>query len=507
MDSTTTIAACFSQKSRVSGKFDQAIQALGYSVVRCEPDSLNQIACCAIIVEATIFPTLHSLEKFLSERNQPVLVIADSVRDESAILAILGPEDDVCTANHALTTIPGRLAHLVRRQQRLTVVQEKGQRDQLTGLLDRSSFFFKLNEFIEVTLPGEARALVLFDIDHFKQINDQFGHQAGDRVIAAIGQVIRQEAAPQDLVGRIGGEEFAWAIQRYDWESLESSIEAVRHGCAENPGGTATEAISFTVSAGWAKVGMDSVHEELTSRADKALYRAKSEGRNRVVSYESMEQAALAADEDLDLQNFEAKTRVYQERMVDAITALGRRLVKTARAEANNDALTTLNNRRFFDRGIARECEIVRRHSRALSVVMLDIDHFHDVNMKHGWPTGDLVLRKFGELALEHIRVVDWMARYGGEEFCIIMPETEPAEAILVAERIRQATETAVFNSVAAERFSITVSIGIARFDPQAMAEPLHLMQAASQALLEAKNSGRNRIVTFIPPGSTGAPG
>lgn len=334
----------------------------------------------------------------------------------------------------------------------------------------------------------------MIDVDSFKDVNDRYGHDVGDKVLRELAGQLCDETAPGDLVGRYGGDEFLWALCRYDSLTIFSAVERLKlriEGMRFS--GTLPDAV-ITFSAGISPISMSSSRGQVLHDADIALYKAKSDGRNRVVSCDALREIASATDADLDLQNFENKTRVLQERVTAAIAAMGRRLVSTARADANSDALTLLNNRRYFDRGIARECELVRRHGRPLAIALLDIDHFHDVNASYGWVTGDIVLKFFAELAENEIRAVDWIARYGGEEFIVVMPDTVVTEAERVADRIRRRLEESKVTCADGRELSVTVSIGIARFVPEEMADPQALVQAASLALIQAKQSGRNRV-------------
>ena len=103
------------------------------------------------------------------------------------------------------------------------------------------------------------------------------------------------------------------------------------------------------------------------------------------------------------------------------------------------DGLTGLNNRRHFFDLAKVEYERIQRYGRTLSVVMIDIDRFKDLNDAYGHLTGDAVLREIARRIEGTVRTIDVVARYGGEEFVVLMPETDLAEAVLVAERVRTA--------------------------------------------------------------------
>jgi diguanylate cyclase (GGDEF)-like protein len=223
-----------------------------------------------------------------------------------------------------------------------------------------------------------------------------------------------------------------------------------------------------------------------------ALYAAKGDGRDRLVSYESLESPMADGDRDIQVRHFQNVTRVVTERVANMISLMGEHVVRSIRQEANQDALTGVNNRRYFDKRIAREFGLVEKHGLPLTLVFLDIDNFGQFNRSYGAPTGDAVLRQFAEVVSAAIRPVDWMARYGGEEFCVVMPATFD-EALVAAERLRVMVAEAELSTFDAQRVRITVSIGVAEHRDTSEL-PDGLVQRASKALQEAKRLGRNRV-------------
>lgn len=160
---------------------------------------------------------------------------------------------------------------------------------------------------------------------------------------------------------------------------------------------------------------------------------------------------------------------------------------------ARFDALTGLHNRAAFIDEFAREEARARRSGQVFSLAIFDLDHFKAVNDRYGHPAGDQVLKAFAEVLRESIRGYDIAGRYGGEEFALLMPQTGKATAAQVAERVRQALEA---RGIAAggERISITVSAGVASHGVDGDDWDA-LLKAADQALYDAKEAGRNRVV------------
>lgn len=167
-------------------------------------------------------------------------------------------------------------------------VRESGERDPLTGLRNRGSFENAMEPLLS-RAHSEHRplSLVVADIDHFKQVNDIWGHQAGDNAISGFGQLIAGMVRGCDIAGRVGGEEFCIAVWNCDNEAAERLAERIRQGVArlEQPG--LNPDIRLTASFGVATLRDGETYESLFARADAALYEAKSAGRNRVANAEN----------------------------------------------------------------------------------------------------------------------------------------------------------------------------------------------------------------------------
>ena len=162
---------------------------------------------------------------------------------------------------------------------------------------------------------------------------------------------------------------------------------------------------------------------------------------------------------------------------------------------AITDQLTGLHNRRYMSRHLDNLLANARRGGRPLAFVIMDIDHFKQVNDTYGHDIGDEVLKEFAGRIAANVRGIDLACRYGGEEFVVVMPDTDVAFACSIAERLRQTVEAnPVKVSRAPGALNVTISIGIARMEGEGdTAEAL--LHRADQALYRAKRSGRNRVV------------
>ncbi|GHA27689.1 GGDEF domain-containing protein [Devosia pacifica] len=150
--------------------------------------------------------------------------------------------------------------------------------DPLTGLLNRRGFERELEPVI---VGGESAAVLIFDLDHFKSINDVYGHSAGDEVLVAVASLLKRSLRQQDIVARFGGEEFVVVLPRTDELASQRIAERLQIAISEIsvPKSTPLKQISTSVGGFWAETTFDAVTS--LRHADRALYRAKKQGRNR----------------------------------------------------------------------------------------------------------------------------------------------------------------------------------------------------------------------------------
>jgi diguanylate cyclase (GGDEF)-like protein len=171
----------------------------------------------------------------------------------------------------------------VSMEQRLKTLHEKATRDPLTQAANRSEFDQALEAAVHSYLPKNLPcSLVVCDIDHFKRINDKFGHQAGDTVLVSVTQLLKSHCRPGDLVARYGGEEFVLLCRDCDNTTATQRADRIRAELERTPQPTLNSQ-SITASFGVTEVQQGDTPETFFRRADRALYQAKENGRNLVV--------------------------------------------------------------------------------------------------------------------------------------------------------------------------------------------------------------------------------
>jgi two-component system cell cycle response regulator len=182
------------------------------------------------------------------------------------------------------------------------------------------------------------------------------------------------------------------------------------------------------------------------------------------------------------------KRKVYQDRL--------RANYETSLALAVTDSLTGLHNRRYMVSHLDTLMKRGRESGRPVAVLIMDIDHFKNVNDTYGHAVGDEVLQEFAERIKRNVRGIDLAVRYGGEEFVVVLPETDLEVAKMVAERLRKNVADEAFEvSADAGKIKVTVSIGGTVYDGTEISAG-GLLRQADGALYSAKNQGRNQVVT-----------
>lgn len=219
-------------------------------------------------------------------------------KDELAILALSGNEDSEITAlflKHGANDyikkpfskeeFSVRVNNSIEALENIQTILNYANRDYLTGLYNRRYFFKHMqNELEDYEECGEQYALAMIDIDHFKQVNDTYGHDVGDKVIVALASILLSSTSPNDTVARFGGEEFCIALKNINRYSAVDILERIRQSVeAYSIEISKEQHIHITISIGAVLYSAEDGLEESLNEADMALYNAKKEGRNRVI--------------------------------------------------------------------------------------------------------------------------------------------------------------------------------------------------------------------------------
>jgi diguanylate cyclase (GGDEF)-like protein len=231
-------------------------------------------------------------------------------------------------------------------------------------------------------------------------------------------------------------------------------------------------------------LGEQAIHSHDSQRRIRALLERTAVERAR-------RDADLARQRNEELSKALDEAKVADQRKEALVERLSQQS-DMLRQLAREDGLTGLANRRWLDAQYQLERERARRHGHALSVAMIDLDHFKSINDRYTHRVGDEVLRRLGCLMRETFRANDVIGRYGGEEFMAVLVETPLASAAAVCERLRERVAGVAWSELHPELAQVTVSIGLAG-DAENPLETDLVLQADKQ-LYAAKARGRNRV-------------
>jgi two-component system cell cycle response regulator len=253
---------------------------------------IEQTAADVLLLDRAIadFDAICRGLKLGASRTFPIVVIDwDDGGEAAAVEALEAGADEFASAPGRLHELRARVQNQLRHKRRLDIFRRlRAERDSLrtdvrldalTQVLNRKALDRAL---AELEADDAELSVVFLDVDHFKSINDTFGHSAGDRALAALGRLLVDQLRPNDVVGRYGGEEFLIVLRDAGGDVARRVAERIRQSLAETP--VSGIARGITVSAGVACRAQGETVSNLVARADFALYSAKRDGRDRVTT-------------------------------------------------------------------------------------------------------------------------------------------------------------------------------------------------------------------------------
>jgi diguanylate cyclase (GGDEF)-like protein len=379
-------------------------------------------------------------------------------------------------------------------QERTAELQRLAITDPLTGLFNRRQLTLIGNQALQQAQRyRHPFSAMMIDIDHFKSINDNYGYAMGDEVLRKLADVLRQNVRAADISVRYGGEEFV--ILMPDTQ-LEAAYELAERLLDQIRGlGVDQGQFGVTASIGVAEMNRTSMEtfESLLNKTDRALHTAKQAGRNQV--FVSSEEPFLARLYRQEQEEIAARMKIEEElrRHREHLEELVQKRTAEVHQQATIDPLTGLFTRGHWIRLGNRALQEAQRDHTPFSVMMIDGDHFKDINDNFGHAMGDEAARKMANTLKQNARLDDIVGRYGGgDEFIFLMPNTNLQSASHLADRL--------LNKIRELQIDIghgqilTVSIGVVEMDqnhPQTFDE---LVELADRVQYAAKRAGRNQV-------------
>ncbi|GAC1420166.1 MAG: hypothetical protein NVSMB6_21970 [Burkholderiaceae bacterium] len=399
----------------------------------------------------------------------------------------------------------------VKLEKALKVIQELAIRDELTGSFNRRHLL-KLIEDEKATAVGQddSFCVCLLDIDHFKRINDTYGHSAGDAVLRTFAQAVESNIRAIDRFGRYGGEEFLLMLPRSDLDQALALVERVRAGTEQIDFPDLPRALTVTVSVGIARYEPGENIALTINRADQALYKAKGGGRNRIMCYRSHDLLEVVhghpTDPELSPPLVEISIPLVSQFDEDARVSEGDSGLSGHRTTAPDpatvdlrwspaslahyDPMTGLPNRHLFRDRLSHAMERATRYQIPLVVLTLDINKFNELNNALGYDKGDEALIVIAERVKKCLRDSDTVSRWDGDQFSILLEDVADMTGMHVAAKkiIEAFYEPIVLGEAS---FFLSLSLGVATF-PEHDTDIDQLLKKVDIAMLRAKASGPN---------------
>ncbi len=460
----------------------------------------------------------------------PILDSDGSVR---GALATFDDMSDVERKNRELNRTLGALQKSREKISRKNKELETLARiDPLTGCRNRRSLFEKFDTVFDETLKNGAQlTCFMVDIDHFKRINDRYGHAVGDQVIRSVGEVLMRNSRSEDIVGRYGGEEFCVVspnltpdVEREFGERLRRAISVIG-----NSPDAAFPIMHITASIGFATLTPSvSSSLELVNQADSALYLAKESGRNRISRYDSDTNAAEAlpspyAEDDNVTYLTTAKPASQQlpkdqvlddDAHVAELTQKVRALEDLAVKRADeiwhrslHDSLTGLPNRVLLLDRATQDIKRFSRYGDVVAALSIEIETFQRINDTLGHDAADELIQEVTARLSTVVRNTDTLSlmappngstlsRIGSNEFVILLSELSNSDVVMqIVSRTREVLSTPF--DLRGGEILFSGNIGISIFPDDAM-DANSLLKNAATARGHARAQGRRLNVAFF---------
>lgn len=226
----------------------------------------------------------YEIRKEKSKTQLSILAISSDNDSEINALFLKTGANDFIKKPFSKEEFSCRINNTIEALENIQIVTNHANRDYLTGLYNRRYFFDAMSDYEEVVKDSaEQFAVAMIDIDHFKNINDTYGHDVGDKIIVALSEILRTSTSHRDVVARFGGEEFCVVLKNINRYSAHDIFERIRTEIESFSFHVERETyIKFTVSIGLV-MNSDEPLEEIINQADMMLYNAKNDGRNKLV--------------------------------------------------------------------------------------------------------------------------------------------------------------------------------------------------------------------------------
>ncbi len=399
--------------------------------------------------------------------------------DQGKTQGVLITLDDISVLEQRNTELKSVVTRLQKTQFRVEQQNKElsylATRDSLTGCLNRRSF----SEQFEV-LFNQARKLktelscIMVDIDHFKAVNDNYGHAKGDEVIKLLAEILKSSARKDDLVARYGGEEFCLVFPGMADNDALATAERIRLRIKNESAQRFESGPRITVS-----IGVSTIHDkpetpgDLNNLADEALYIAKESGRNQVVRWEAgAEGNEPAVPKEGDKSPVQDGHVERLQHRIDELEEIASNFSAQLDYQQSYDALTGLPNQILFYDRIHQAIERGYRLDQLAAVLIIDIEMFSQINTTLGRSIGDKLLKEFSERLNTIFRKCDGVSRltvsrFTGDEFAVLLTDISQQEQVTWAvKRLLDSTDNSL--EIDGNTIHVSAQVGVSLYPTDA---------------------------------------
>lgn len=419
------------------------------------------------------------------------------VGDESeGMRGVLVTLDDMTAIEQKNTELAVTLRELRSSQDSITrknrELEALATQDPLTGLANRRALMIDFEcEFALATSESMPLACVMVDIDHFKRINDTYGHSVGDEVICAVANTLAAECREDGSIGRYGGEEFVIILPGRSIDEAVEIAERIRQSVARLSDNTILPVNKLSASFGLAELNVDTPSVALLlERADEALYAAKQEGRNRVVVHDETIANPPSASAD---QSAVAQAPGDEHSRVAELEAMVQQRSRDLELLREYDPVTGIPNRALFIQRVETEVVRAERLHTNIGLMSLEIKNVNRIISTFGQSATDALVVEFVARLQEGLRRTDMvaeitedhsMSRITSNEYSVLLSDLDDsAQAMPVITRLRRLLASPF--EIDGQKMYLGVTIGVSLY-PQGGKDASALMESASHARSEA---------------------
>jgi diguanylate cyclase (GGDEF)-like protein len=363
----------------------------------------------------------------------------------SATQGVLITLDDVTELeerNIALQTMVSRLeVTQAQVQQQNIELSYLATRDSLTGCLNRRTFTEQFDRAFKEALQNNLElSCIMADIDHFKAVNDNYGHATGDVVIKMLAEILQSSTRKVDLVGRYGGEEFCVVLPGLTADEAFVVAERVRLRLKDESANRYETGPRVTASFGVSSIKDNPANaSELNNFADEALYTAKESGRNLVIRWQPKTGNEKPSQENIKNVGIDetvetGSMRTLQQKVLE-LESIASKFSAELEYTKHYDAITGLPNHILFYDRIGQVIERGYRYDQLAAILVIDIGMLSQINTTLGRKAGDQLLLEIAERLKVTFRKYDGVSRltvsrFGGDEFAVLLTDLATKEAV-----------------------------------------------------------------------------